>query len=875
MYPPGRRGRATLAVVGASLAATLALAGSAQAAYTAQVTNGTLQVVGDNASDNLVLLLSDPDTLALDVGGDGTIDFAFPRAAFTAVNVSAGGGDDTVTLSLNGGSLAGIPFTVDGGNGNDTLIGGNGNDVLTGGAGNDFIDGNIGNDTESGGTGNDTFQWDPGDGTDTLDGQGGADALQFNGSNAGEKFNLAANGTHAVLSRDVAAITQDMLGIETLNLKTLGSADSVHVGSLTGTDLKSTNVDLAAFDGTTDGAADTVSVDGADAKFGAGAPGHAVLTGTSTRVDVSGGESLDDFLVTGAGTVTTDPNVVFGGAVGSDGGTLRFNGTGGDDQIAIANNGAFARAFLTGGTMADVRGGTLNVAGLSGDDTIIGQNGLSTLTKLTIDGGDGQDTIAGGDGDDAITGGDGDDHIDGNRGNDTLLGGSGNDTFEWDPGDGNDAQDGQGGKDTMQFNGSNAGEKIDVAATGSHVTLHRDVAAITQDFVGIETLAVNTLGSADSVHIGDLKGTDVKTARVNLASSDGTPDGAADIVTIDGDNAKFSAGDPGHAVLSGTSPKVDVSGGEPIDDFLVAGAGTVTTDPNVVYGGAVGSDSGNLRFNGSADDDQIGIANDGVFARAFLTGGTTADVRGGSLNVYGLGGNDTIIGQNGLSTLTKLSIDGGDGEDTIAGGDGDDAITGGSGDDHIDGNRGNDTLQGGSGNDTFEWDPGDGNDTQDGQGGNDTMDFNGSNAGEKINVSANGSRDQITRDVAAITQDLGTIENLNVRALGSADTITVNDLSKTPLDEADVDLSATQGGGDGSADTVILNGSARNEKVNVTREGDTVIEAGFASETKITGAEKTNDTLRVDTLGGNDSVFVAPATQDLIQTLVDLGVDQR
>ena len=114
-----------------------------------------------------------------------------------------------------------------------------------------------------------------------------------------------------------------------------------------------------------------------------------------------------------------------------------------------------------------------------------------------------------------------------------------------------------------------------------------------------------------------------------------------------------------------------------------------------------------------------------------------------------------------------------------------------------------------------------------------------------------------------------------MHTLGSADTVTVNDLSKTPLDEADVDLAAFDGGGDGAADTVILNGSARNEKVNVTREGDTVIEAGLASETKITGAEKDNDRLQVNTLGGNDSVFVAPATQDLIQTLVDLGADQR
>jgi len=54
------------------------------------------------------------------------------------------------------------------------------------------------------------------------------------------------------------------------------------------------------------------------------------------------------------------------------------------------------------------------------------------------------------------------------------------------------------------------------------------------------------------------------------------------------------------------------------------------------------------------------------------------------------------------------------------------------------------------------------------------LDFNGSNAAEKIDVSANGSRVRLTRDVAAITMDMDGIETLNLAARGSADTITVN-----------------------------------------------------------------------------------------------------
>ena len=67
-----------------------------------------------------------------------------------------------------------------------------------------------------------------------------------------------------LLTRDVAAITQDFNGIEGLNIRTLGSADTVNVSPLTGTNLKTVNVNLAGFDGNPDGAVDNVNVLGTD-----------------------------------------------------------------------------------------------------------------------------------------------------------------------------------------------------------------------------------------------------------------------------------------------------------------------------------------------------------------------------------------------------------------------------------------------------------------------------------------------------------------------------------------------------------------------------------------------------------------------------------
>ena len=55
------------------------------------------------------------------------------------------------------------------------------------------------------------------------------------------------------------------------------------------------------------------------------------------------------------------------------------------------------------------------------------------------------------------------------------------------------------------------------------------------------------------------------------------------------------------------------------------------------------------------------------------------------------------------------------------------------------------------------------------------MVFNGSDASEKFDISANGSRVRLTRDVGGVTLDLNGIETIDLNALGGADTITVND----------------------------------------------------------------------------------------------------
>jgi Ca2+-binding RTX toxin-like protein len=193
----------------------------ARADYTARVQAGTLQLTGDAGSDTLTLAQgSAANTLGVMVNGQ--LVSAFDRATFTAVAVDARGGNDTVRVQNMAPALENV--TIDGGAGDDTLTGANGAETFIGGAGNDFVDGNIGADSAQLGSGNDTFQWDPDDGSDSVEGQAGKDTLQFNGSNAPENIDITANGSRVRLFRNVAAITMDLDGIESTNIRASAAA---------------------------------------------------------------------------------------------------------------------------------------------------------------------------------------------------------------------------------------------------------------------------------------------------------------------------------------------------------------------------------------------------------------------------------------------------------------------------------------------------------------------------------------------------------------------------------------------------------------------------------------------------------------------------
>ena len=68
--------------------------------------------------------------------------------------------------------------------------------------------------------------------------------------------------------------------------------------------------------------------------------------------------------------------------------------------------------------------------------------------------------------------------------------------------------------------------------------------------------------------------------------------------------------------------------------------------------------------------------------------------------------------------------------------------------------------------------------------------------------------------------DLDDVERIDVKALGGADTVTVNDLSGTDVTNVDADLAAPGGGDDAAADNVIVNATNGDDVVTVTGAAD-------------------------------------------------------
>ena len=305
------RAAAATTLIGLVAAVSAGPAQATPARASAAVVNDVLVISGTNAADRITVDFTALDSVVVNLGHDH-VQRLDPRT-FHSVSVYLRAGDDDFR-TLSGGSLADVPLTVRSGAGDDTAVGGAANDVLQGGSGKDlllggtgtdlayggsgadFVNGGVGTDTEVLGSGDDTAAWNPGEGNDAISGGRGRDTLAFNGSNGDELMSLTADATSAVFLRSPGTIRMDLDGVERLDLATLGGADAVTIGDLSGTALTVADIDLSSAAGTGDAKVDTVVVNGTDRADRVDVAAHAGsvdVTGLRGETVVSGGEPTD------------------------------------------------------------------------------------------------------------------------------------------------------------------------------------------------------------------------------------------------------------------------------------------------------------------------------------------------------------------------------------------------------------------------------------------------------------------------------------------------------------------------------------------------------------------------------------------------------
>ena len=849
---------------------------------------GFLSVFGDASSNSLIVSRNAAGSLLVN-GGAVQIKGGTPTVANTKqIQVFGQGGDDIITLNEAFGALPAAQLF--GGAGNDVITGGSGNDMLFGQAGNDTLLGKGGADLLFGGAGNDTLTggdgddqvfgeggddrmiWNPGDDTDLFEGGAGTDTAEVNGGNGAEVFTATANGTRVRFDRlDPAPFSLD-----------IGTTENLVVNMGGGNDSFSAPGNLAALI--------RITVDGgtgADTILGSN--GAATLLGGDGN-DFIDGQQGNDIARLGAGndTFQWDPGDGSDTVEGQDGtDTLLFNGSAGSEIFTLSANGG--RALFTrnlGNIVMDLNdvetitlnalGGTdtvtindmtgtdvvetnINLAGaigssagdgaadvvianatngndiidVFGSGTSLSVLGLSTrINIMNSEGANDSLVISGFGGDDGITattvaagiakltldGGAGDDTILGSQGADTLIGGDGDDFVFGD--NGNDVAFLGAGDDVFQWDPGDGNDTVE-GGDGSDLLL----------FFG-----ANISENIDIFANGGRAGLFRNIASVSMDLND--------VERIElralGGNDNVTIGD-----LSGTDvTRVDID----------------LRGPNGGGDGAVDT----VTVNATQGDDMFGVAGD--------TGGVTVFGLQATVNMFFTDSEDRLVlnGQGGNDVIDATSLEAGAVQLTMNGGLGNDIFLGSEGDDLINGGDGNDTALMGAGDDTFVWNPGDDNDVVEGQDGFDTLAFNGANIAEQINISANGGRALFTRDVASVVMDLNGTERIDFRALGGADTITVNDLSDTDVTEVNIDLAGAGGTGDGAADTIVINATNGDDVIQIIGDNGGITILGLGAQVNITHFDA-GDRIVINGLGGDDVIEASGLDASLIRLFANGG----
>ena len=774
----GGDGFDTVSYTGSSVGVTIALASGQGFGGDAQgdtLTN-IEKVIGSFLDD---VLTAGNAAITLDGSeGDDTL-----VSGFGADSLEGGGGSNSVDYSLSTDAVT-LDLALGAGTGGfatgDTLghivhaTGSAFDDMMGAGVENNLLSGGDGNDTLDGGLGNDSLVGDIGD--DLVVGGGGNDLLQ---GGLGQNTLIGDVGSDTMIGSN---------GIDTVDYSYASAGLS------------------ATLNGATEGVA-FVADDDVD-----------MLVGIENII----GSNFSDSLIGDTSGNTFDAGI------GND--TLL--GGGGSDTL----RGDDGSDSLSGDTGDDSLQGDLGddtLAGGSGNDAIRGGDGTDFVSYAYVAGGSGVSAslvsgsasvniadsdmlfgiegLSGSDFADSLIGDASANYLDGNSGNDTLSGGAGNDTL-W----------GGGGIDVADYGGESTAVTVNLASgLGFGVSAGIDILS------DIENVAA---GSGNDSLIGN--------SQSNLLSS-----GAGDDT--------FVAGDGNDTLVGGLGN--DVADWSAVSSMLTVSLALETYSTG---SGVVGAIREIENVSGSSQSDII-----------------LADAH--SNRLQGLAGNDTIMGLEGQDTLEggsgSDSLSGGDGNDSLSGGtdtdflEGVDTLDGGSGDDTLVGGAANDLLGGGAGNDLL--DGGIGNDLLDGGVDNDTVfgsagaDYLLGNAGND-SLSGGMDNDTLIGDIGNDTLDGGTgfnsvsyayLEtNLGISAFLTDATDTI-----ITITTEDVDTLRNISGVIGSSANDILSGNSSSNSLSGGEGNDTI--SGGAGTDTLDGGDGVN-TLSYASSGGGVTVSLLIAS---------------
>ncbi|MEH2066702.1 MAG: calcium-binding protein [Nostoc sp.] len=488
--------------------------------------------------------------------------------------------------------------SLNGTNGNDTLIGSDLADIINGLAGSDRITGNQGNDTLTGGGGEDKFVYNLDDGTDAIVDFGGVgtetnptaavitevDTLIFQGAGLSARNLLfTQNGSNLEIAFEEVANTKVILQNFTLeNLDNLRKSTGASV-----------DLDNILFDGQTS-IQDSFDVFNANSTQTTIFNENTVTFLNDLNNNVNGFDNSDD-------------------VINGQGGNDYINGKSGNDLLrdGSGNN------TLNSGASDD----NLNVDHSTGDNLLSGDDGNDTISASGEypNPASGNNTLNGGAGDDIL-------NVDNSTGDKLLSGGDGNDTLSAS----NNPSYPYGfsasiflGNNTL--NGGVDDDTLDASfSTGDNLLSGGS---------GNDSLSAS--GSYDFIYGGDA-------ASGNNTLNGGSGDDTLNIDYSTGDNLLF--GGDGNDSLSGSG-------------YYYEGYYYIMSGNNTLNGGA-GNDT--LSIDYSKGDNLLsgGNGNDILSAIAAL-GSNTLDGGNGNDILTSGNGNDTLYGGNGTDTFVFNSFNDG------------------------------------------------------------------------------------------------------------------------------------------------------------------------------------------------------------------------